>query len=40
VDLILRVVAHTEAVLPDLAGLALNHEFASIGLILAWGGGG
>jgi len=40
VDLILGIVAHTEAVLPDLACFALNHEFTSICLVLACRGGG
>lgn len=29
----LRVVAHAEPVLPDLAGLALDHELARVGIV-------
>ena len=34
VDLVFGLVAHTEAVLPDLACLALHHELAGVGVVL------
>lgn len=36
VQLIFRVKAHTQAVLPDLARLALNHKFTSIRVVLSF----
>jgi hypothetical protein len=35
-DLILGFIPHTQAVLPDLASLALDHEFTSIGFVVPW----
>ena len=36
VKLILRVKAHTQAMLPDLTRLALDHEFTSIRVVLSF----
>jgi hypothetical protein len=35
VELILRFIAHTQSMLPDFTGFALNHKFPSIRVVLS-----